>query len=90
MKSPCCNQDFILRGRSKRRGELLLLCPNPECKNPKWQCREEQGSHPYQVKKLKKFSKSVHVNGRMQKPQYENLIREYGTFQKFLDFYFGM
>jgi len=84
MKSSCCNVEFILRGKSKRKGELLLTCPS--CKG-KWQCREGKHSHAYQVKKKSEVEiKSVHVNGRMTKTKYEQKIREYGSFQKFLDY----
>lgn len=64
-------------------GELLLTCPS--C-GSKWQCREGKYSHPYQVKR-KYFgeTKSVHVNGRMSPSRYENLIRNFGSFQKFFD-----
>ena len=83
MKSPCCGVPLTIRGRSKRKGEFLLTCPSCDSK---WQCREGKYSHPYQVKK--KYSletKSVHVNGRMLPSKYEKLIREFGSFQKFLD-----
>lgn len=85
MKSPCCDAKFVLRGKSKRVGELLLTCPS--C-HSKWQCRDGEYSHPYQVKsKSKVETKSVSVRGRMTPSNYESLIREYGSFQKFLDLY---
>lgn len=91
MKSPCCGLEFILRGKSGHKGELLLLCPNPDCKSPKWQCREGEFSHPYQVKRRSDVeTKSVSVRGRMKQSDYDSLIRKYGSFQKFLDFYMVM
>jgi transposase-like protein len=83
MKSPCCSVDLVLRKKGKRFGELLLSCP--EC-GGKWQCREGEYAHPYQVKrKADRPVKSISVRGRMLPSKYESLIREYGSFQKFLD-----
>jgi len=83
MKSPCCNVELKFRKKSRRRGELLLSCP--ECSG-KWQCREGKYSHAYQVKSKSSFpTKSIHISGRLTKEQYEKLIREYGSVQVFLD-----
>lgn len=82
MESPCCKIDLELRGRSRRKSELLLTCPS--CKS-KWQCREGKYSHPYQVKKKSTFeTKSIHVSGRICPSKCEKLIREFGSFQKFI------
>lgn len=87
MKSPCCNEEFILRGKSKRKGELLLLCPNPECKNPKWQCREGKHSHPYQVKRRSEVeTKTVNVRARITKSREKEILEKYESIQFFLDF----
>jgi hypothetical protein len=83
MKSPCCNKELVFRKKSKRIGELLLSCP--VCLS-KWQCRSGKYAHPYQVKSKSCLPiKSIQASGRMNPIKYESLIREHGSFQKFLD-----
>lgn len=88
MKSPCCGVELVFRKKSKRKRELLLSCPS--C-GSKWQCREGQYSHPYQVKRKSDLPiKDISVSGRMISTDYEKLIRKFGSFQKFLDYVIGI
>lgn len=55
MKSLCCDLDLEIRGRSKRSGELLLICPCGE----KYQCRDGGYSHPYRTHPNKLDEKDI-------------------------------
>lgn len=85
MKAINChsNEELVLRGRSKRDGELLLSCP--KC-GEKYQCREGDFSHPYQTKrKSGREIKSIVVSGRVTKNRLREILKNYDSVQDFLD-----
>lgn len=86
LKSPCHpSEQLIFRKRSTRAGIPILLLSCPVC-HAKYQATDSKFSHAYQTKKKARYeTKSIKVNGRMKKSDYEKLIRKYKTFQKFLD-----
>lgn len=86
LKSPCHpDKKLALRGKSTRAGVPILLLSCPVCGN-KYQATDSKYSHVYQSKKKALYeTKSIKVNGRMKKSEYEKIIRVYGSFQKFID-----
>jgi hypothetical protein len=88
MKSPCCNVELIFRSPkyTRRAGVRVcrLLCP--ACKQ-NWLATDSKYSHPYQTRKrVPDELRRIHVSGRMEKFKLDRIIKQYNSFQKYLDF----